>query len=550
MIFLALVLLSLLAGTLHAPLNGSSTAYRIPRVMHWLAAGQWHWIHTLDVRMNIAGCNFEWLFAPLILLTHSDRFLFLPNWFSFLLLPGLIFSVFVRLGVRPRVAWWWMWILPSGWCFIFQASATLNDAFAATYALAAVDLALRARENKKVGYLWLAMLAAALATGVKQTEVLLALPALVAIWSGARWLFKRPLSSLTVVVVCLIISALPMIIFDLQHTGHWSGVTPTSWARTELHSPLWGIIGNAFLLTIQSLKPPVFPFFNAWNAAMQHFLQTSLGSHFMMFENFGHLSFGIAESGAGIGLGITLLILISIGAARHYRGTACQTRNPDQLLRLLRWSPWALFLVLMAKIGTYENQRLFASYYFFLFPSLLISSGHSVLVRQRWWQSFAVLVMMAAAMLLVVSRDRPLFPVQMVVGQLEAKYPNSKFVSNISRTYSSAPDFENEQLFLRNNLPADKVLGYAAMAGEAESSMWLPYGSRWVQRILPGDPPEQVHSWGIHYVVVESSFLRDTDETLQQWLARYGGILMKQWEFLGDPYQPPERFYLVRLQNS
>lgn len=550
MIFLALALLALLAGALYAPLNGSSTTYRIPRVMHWLAAGQWHWIRTPDVRTNIAGCNFEWLFAPLILLTRNDRFLFLPNWFSFLLLPGLIFSVFARLGVRPRVAWWWMWILPSGWCFIFQASATLNDAFATAYALAAVDFALRARENKNVGYLWLAMLAAALATGVKQTDVLLALPALVAIWPSARWLFKRLLSSLAVIVVCLIISALPMMIFDLQHTGHWSGVTPTSWAKTELHSPLWGIIGNVFLLAVQNLKPPVFPIFNSWNAAMQHFLQTPFGAHFAGFESFGHLSFGIAESGAGIGLGITLLILISIGAARHYRWTACMTRSPDQLLRLLRWTPWALFLVLMAKIGTYENQRLFASYYFFLFPSLLISPGHSVLVRRRWWQSFALLVMVAAAMLLVVSRDRPLFPAQMVVGRLEAKYPNSKLVANISRTYSSAPDFEKQRLFFRNNLPDHIVLGYAAEGGLAESCLWLPYGTRKVQRVLPGDPPGQLRASGIRYVVVEDFFLRTTRDTLQQWLARYNGVLITQGEFLGDPYQPPERFYLVRLQNS
>jgi hypothetical protein len=80
--------------------------------------------------------------------------------------------------------------------------------------------------------------------------------------------------------------------------------------------------------------------------------------------------------------------------------------------------------------------------------------------------------------------------------------------------------------------------------------MWLPYGTRQVQRILPGDMPEQLRSAGIHYAVVESSFLRETNETVQQWLARYDGIVMKQWEFLGDPYEPPERYYLVRLQDS
>jgi hypothetical protein len=553
LIFLALALLALLAGALYAPLNGSSIAYRIPRVMHWLAAGQWHWIRTLDVRINIAGCDFEWLFAPLILLTHSDRFLFLFNWFSFLLLPGLIFSTFTRLAVHPRVAWWWMWLLPSGWCFIMQAGSTLNDAFATTYALAAVDFALRARENKNVGDLWLALMAAALATGVKQTNILLALIGLMAIGPELRLLFKRPLSSLAIIVVCLLISALPMIIFNLHNTGHWSGVTPNSWAKNELHSPVWGVIGNIFCLGVQNLKPPVFPLVNSWNAAMKHFLQTSFGAHFAGFEEFGRLSFGVAETSAALGLGISLLILISFLAARHYRrtpGTVGVAKSPARRLWFLRWTPWALLLVFMAKVGSYENGRHLAPYYIFLFPSLLHSSGQSVLVKRRWWQSFALLVMTVAALLLVISRDRPLFPAQTVTGWLEAGHPNSKLVSNISRTYTAAPDFDNQRLFLRKNLPPDEpVLGYAAMAGEAESSMWLPYGRRQILRVLPDDTPEQLRSSGIHFVVVEDHFLRETNETIQQWLARYNGVLIKQWEFLSDPYAPPERYYLVQLQN-
>ena len=84
----------------------------------------------------------------MILFTHTDRFLFLINWISYLLLPGLIFSVFTRLQVRPRVAWWWMWFLASGWCFALQAGSVDNDSLAAVYILAAVDLALRAREKK------------------------------------------------------------------------------------------------------------------------------------------------------------------------------------------------------------------------------------------------------------------------------------------------------------------------------------------------------------------------------------------------------------------
>ena len=98
--------------------------------------------------MNIAATGFEWLSAPLLLFTRTNQFLFLINWASYLMLPGLIFSVFTRLQVRPRVAWWWMWLLASGWCYVLQASSDMNDSFAVIYALASVDFALRAQEKK------------------------------------------------------------------------------------------------------------------------------------------------------------------------------------------------------------------------------------------------------------------------------------------------------------------------------------------------------------------------------------------------------------------
>ncbi len=433
-----------------------------------------------------------------------------------------------------------------------QASSTLNDAFATAYALAAVDFALRARRDKNVGDLWLALLAAALATGVKQTNLLLVLPALIAIWPEVMMLFKRPLSSLAVLALCLLISALPMVIFDLQHTGNWLGVSANEWERNELHSPFWGFMGNVFCLTAQNLKPPVFPIFNSWNAAMGHFLQTPFGAHFAGFESFGRLSFGVAESSAALGAGIFLLTLTSVFAARYYRkaGRFGGEKSSDKWLRLLRWTPWVMLVVFMAKVGTFENGRYLAPYYIFLFPSLLILPGQSILVRRRWWQSFTGLIMLVAVLLLVISRDRPLFPAQTIADRLGAKYPNSTFISKICRTYSSASDFENQRLFLEKILPDHVVLGYAAIAGLAESSMWLPYGTRRIQRILPGDTPEQVRSSGIHYVVVEDDFLLGTNDTLQKWLARFNAILLKQWEFLGDPYEPPKRYNLVLLQNS
>src|ERR1043165_909943 len=86
-------LLIFIGGALYAPNNHTALTYRIPRVLQWLFENRWYWVHTPNPRINDRACGIEWLSAPLLLFTHSDRLLFLFNFIPFLLLPGLIFSV-------------------------------------------------------------------------------------------------------------------------------------------------------------------------------------------------------------------------------------------------------------------------------------------------------------------------------------------------------------------------------------------------------------------------------------------------------------------------
>ena len=256
--------------------------------------------------MNISGCGFEWLSAPIILFSDSFRLIFLINWISFLLLPGLIFSVFVRLQVPPRVAWWWMWLLASGWCYAMQASSIINDSFAVVYALASVNYALRARERGKITDVWLSLIAAALVTGSKQTIIPLALVCGVAVLPTLNLLRARPLGTMIVAAETLLVSALPLFFFNRKHTGLWMGVPPNTsakamfWARCETDSPIWGTIGNAFCIPAQNLQPPIFPWAGRWNEAMKHFLQTPFGSHFVSFEDFGLLGRAVTAGNAGV----------------------------------------------------------------------------------------------------------------------------------------------------------------------------------------------------------------------------------------------------------
>ena len=552
LLFLALALVALAGGALYVPSNGDSNAYRIPRILHWLGQEQWHWIHTYDSRMNIGCCGSEWLSAPLILFTRTDRFLFLINWLSYLMLPGLIFSVFTRLRVRPRVAWWWAWLLPSGWCYAMQAGSVCNDSFAVVYALAAVDLALRAGASRRAGDLWLSLLAAALLTNTKQTNLPLVLLWVIAAWPGLKLLLKQPVVTAAVAAVSLLVSIAPVAIFNFEHQGTWTGI-PGSGSNLNLDSPFWGIVGNAFCLPVQNLLPPIFPWVDSWNAMMEHFVKTPFGSHFASFESFGRVSFGahgVSDGNAGIGLGICLLTVISLWAARRLSAAVGGARvGVGWQIRMLRWLPWFLLLLFMAKVGTYENARQLAPYYPFFFPLLLVGAGHVCLARRAWWQRFGLLIMLSTVMLLVVSRGRPLFPGQTILGWLHEKYPHSRLVSRALLSYTVRSSmFEGQRNYFARKLPpGERVVGFASTIGGSEVGLWLPFGQRRVEWVLAGDTPERLRRLGIHYVVVEDNALQPANETIEQWMSRYHGDLVDQVSFTIQPGRPQRHIYLVRL---
>ena len=564
--FLLLALLAFLSGALFPDLNYDTDAYRLPRVFHWLWAGQWHWIHTFDARMNIAACGFEWLTAPLILFTHTDRFLFLINWISYLLLPGLIFSLFTRLQVRPRVAWWWMWFLAAGWCFALQAGSVDNDSLAAVYILAAVNLALRAREKKSATDLWLSLLAAALATGVKQTNLPLALLWMIAAWPSRRLFWTRPFASTVVTTFGLLVSVVPISILNYQHYGTWLPLdAPGLPSSGNFHlNPFWGVIGNAFCIPLQNLMPPFHellpPYFrfstSLWNEQMRHFLFTPFGAHFSSFENFGYLSGvyyrGICEGNAGIGLGISILIFATILEMRRQRkaGSSGEIIRHDRILFLLRAVPWALLLLFMAKIGTFSNARQLAPYYLFLFPIFLVKPRHAIVVRQRRWQRLGLEIMAFTAIVVAGAGNRPLLPLSAVWAKLHAKFPANELVTDQYTRYADS-DFVAavaRKNFLNQSLPPDEtVVGYYPVICDVdEPSLWLPYGRRHVECIAPGDPPESLRSLGIHYVVVH---LYPQEGGITNWLEKYHGTITAQYAFPNPAtttFSPPD-LYLVRL---
>jgi hypothetical protein len=444
-----------------------------------------------------------------------------------------------------------MWLLPvGGYCFVMQAETTQNDILGVVYALAAVCLALNAAERGVIHDFWLSMLAVALLTNVKQTNIPLALLWLVAALPGSGLILKRPIATAAIVMISLLVSILPTTIFNFQHEGNWTGTPVNTPFLTNciLNSPFWGITGNAFSLAAQNFRPPIFPWSQAWNQEMQRFLQTPFGGHFKSFESFGFLNFHVDSQTAGIGLGICALAIVSVIWA------ACLKNKPDSTgrkrtttLRLLLALPWALLLVFMAKVGTYENARQLAPYYLFLLPSLLAPLAHTDLARKLLWQRLTYIVMLASTALVITSHLHPVFPALTISNWLQEKCPHSKFVREISALYAYRSDIEAERSLFKKDLPPNTSVVGLKSPEDIEDGFWFPVGQRRVKEVLPGDTSKELRSLGIEYVVIKSTSLRFDNETISQWMVRYNGELVEDLSRAGTFGEQSDHIYLVHL---
>jgi hypothetical protein len=497
--FALLALLVFVSGLIYEPTNHTGLSYRLPRALQWLQHGHWVWIHTPNYRMNDRACGIEWLSAPLLLFLKSDRALFLLNFIPFLLMPGLIFSVWTRMGVRPRVAWNWMWLVPTGYCFLLQSGGIANDAFPTVYALAMMDFALRAREKNRgsrvegrggenhfgpwTSDLGLSLLSAALLVGAKASNLPLGLPWLLVLVPVLWRLlsrrssnhatrntqhvsrFSHALTWLAIFAVALLASFIPSAILNMHYlNGDWSGLS-IEHEGMNMKNPLAGILGNAVLLVTNNFVPTFFPMAGWWN---QHALSVFPGALVrLMNTNFeaGYEVLGEmpTEDNAGIGFGISVLMVISVVAGRFLtrnaeRGTRNgksgkresgkgetadtqhATRNTLSQLstlnsQLVLAAPWLALLAYCMKSGMVTPGRLITPYYPLLFPLLLAGAGQSQIVRRCWWRILAGGVVALAFAALIVNPSRPLWPAKTITAKLVARYPGQPKLARAQKVY-------------------------------------------------------------------------------------------------------------------
>lgn len=509
--FLVLALLALLGGALHAPANYDALAYRTPRVLHWLAAGHWHWIHTVFERLNTRTAGFEWLTAPLFLFSGTDRLVFLLNGISFLLLPGRFFALLTRLGVRPRTAWHWMWLFPSGYGYALQAGSVANDMFGALLAFAALEFALRAGRERKLPELWTALLAAGLMTAAKAFNLLLLLPWLLAALPALKLLLRRPAISLAVIVFAASASLLPTAVLNWRHCGDWTGLAAEQPTIGGSGKP-YRFLANAITLPLDNLAPPVFPLTSQWDHLMDRIIPLTLATKLRAnmetnLANF-HLSEMQVEESAGLGMGLTLLLLVLL--ARSIRPGEIWPRPCFTLATWITLAAWCSLFVFMMQVGSAGPARYLLPFYPLLVAPILAGPAAAGFFQSRFWRGMAWAIFASTAMLLVVSPPRPLWPATTVLRALDAEHSTHRLLQRAHAVYAAYGIRADGFLPIISVLPPDaNPLGFLAF-DEPETGLWRPFGTRRIVHFTPEDTPAELRALGFKYALV-------SEHTLATW---------------------------------
>jgi hypothetical protein len=521
-IFTIIFVLALIGGSVYPPNNYDYLTYRFSRILHWWSQNRWHWIASNNWRMNISGPGMEWLMMHVFTFTRSDRFFFLINIFSFFLIPGLTFAVLRGLGILRQIAWQWMWLFPGAYCYVTQAGSAGNDAFAVIYFLAGLAFSFRAQETMRIEWWWLSLLAAALLTCAKASNLPLLLPLVVSWWPLRALAVRRPVRSVVVISLAAGISFMPMAMLNQLHAGQWAGDLNNS-TGLRISNPVAGILGNTLQLGVDTLVPPIFPLAASWNSTVAPRIMEMRPVSWIRSQ-FPRLSLEtrelVAEESAGLGTGIallwTILILVSARSERSV-GMPFSTQHRQRL-----WSAWCIlasgliaFGAFLAKMGSEGGPRLLAPYYPILLFAVLLSVGAKHPVRQRWWRLTTYTVSLVPIIVLIVQPARPLFPVDLLVRSLPKEGAMGSLSSRVTAVYQTYQARADVLAPVRELVPTSvREIGFIGTEDDPEPSLWRPFGQRAVHDIVN---PLDASSLPELVCVSESRLREQTGQPIEHW---------------------------------
>jgi hypothetical protein len=550
-LWLFLAVLAFVGGMAYSPNNYDYLSYRFPRVLNWSWEHGWYWIPTINTRINYSGVGFEWLMVPSFVLFKTDRFFFLINFIAYLLLPGLVFFVFTRLGISRRIAWWWMWVLPSGYCYVLQAASAGNDSFAAVYFLASLRFLFQAKASAPARNLLLSCLAIALMTGAKASNLPLVLPWLLAVIIHGGQILRntKPATLAFILISSAAVSFLPMAILNIRFTGDYSG-DPDNRTLIKISNPLVGVVCNSLQIAKDNLEPPILPGSVDWKFMLPSGLRPEFRHYFPRLSlQWGELQI---EEGAGAGLGVVLFAgaFIVAGTGAAFRAPRLRVGFNHRALWITGSVAIAL-LVYMSKMGSESTSRLIAAYY----PGLVAGAMVMValdgrVVRRGVFRWLAYIAMLSAIPVLILCPARPLFPVQLVSEIISASPMPTGVAArfnDVYRVYALRSDAYRE--LLASIPPGERTIGLLQNGNASVAPLWRPFGSRKIIEVTPQDSVEELKAKGIHLVFVSQVALATTYHIdLAFLMTKWSASLLAEKEIFLFAHTGPEPWYLLQLK--
>lgn len=546
--FLVIFGAAVAGGMIYAPSNYDALSYRIPQLCHWYSTGHWHWIDCINDRVNIASPGFNWLVAPMFALTQSDRMWFVVNTLSFALLPGYLFQLLRGCGVGGRGAVWWMWLIPCGYTYALQAGSIANDLTGTFFVVASLAIAVRARATQRTSDLCLATISAAMATGIKNTNVPLMLPFVVALLPSWRLIFLRPWLCAACVGVSFFASCLPTVALNIRQTGYWSG-DPGDKQLVRPPNSLSGLASNAVQITVSALQPPVFPGAGKFNAALAETLKHNrFGDLCRQTYRFDPKWVEMpSEDVAGVGPGVFLgAILMMVGSARS---SGKRSKGSANLL-LFVFSVWTALLFHLSVFTSEAIGRLVSPYWpLLLLPVIIFASGRSFRrLRLMNWAIAAAAGLSLPPLLLLPAR--PLLPIREVV---KAKRNSAgAFAGHVLAVYDTFAMRPYALQPLLDRIPAGStdVLWFGGGGDDVEGTAWKPYGARVIKQLTPRKIDDGDLEEGAIAILSSRGIRERFDLTVDEFVARVRGEILSREDLLLRASTGPEPWCLVRMHPA
>lgn len=543
-IFYGVALLSSIGGAIHPPSQYDALTYRIPRILHWWSESHIHRISTPNQRMNYSAPGHELVIAPLLIVTKSDRVLFLPNLWAYLLMPGAVFVTLRLLGAGGRSAWNWMWLFPVASCYAMQAGGVGNDAYAATLVLGSLMYGLKARQSERWSDIALSVLAASLATAVKTSNAPLLLPLAWVVLYSAGTLLKRPLRTAAMLVVAASVSFVPICIWNYAVTRDWGG-DPANVDRLRLKDPAAGLIGNSMELIAKCIEPPVLPAAMLVQERITELIPSAVRDRLQRgFPRFNlNLNELAQEENAGFGLGITVAFLAVLVFGRR----AGRRRDTRLLMGLYVCTGCAL-LAYFAALGSESTGRLLAPYYPLLALPFMLALDRRT-SRQRWWRWLAPACALSAILPLLITPSRPIIPPGVILRFARLLRTPDYVLARGELVYDIYGKRSDMLAELRNKIPANAAsIGVVMGRDDSELSLWRPYGARVVMD--PDSNLAALHCSPAKWWVVSADAWNDRGyEELSRWSAKTHTAVRYEAELVTVISRGPKRWMVMERSD-